>query len=87
MNRRDNRDVLRQRIHVETLFLTRSALAFRESARHFFTVTQEGPPAAAGPLSIPGSCNYHVCRQLYWPDLGLREGQGTHIEYCPSWTK
>jgi hypothetical protein len=87
INRRDNRDVLRQRVHAETLFLTGSTSAFRESARHFFAVAQEGPPAAAGPTYIPGSCNYHVCRQLYWPNLDVREGQDIHIEYCPSWAK
>ena len=88
LNYRENRDVLRQRVCAETLFLTGSAAAFREPSRHFLTVAKEGPPAAAGnSLYIQGACNYHVCRQLYWPYLDPRGNREIHIEYCPRWTR
>ncbi len=88
LNYRDNRDVLHQRLHAETLFLTGSAAAFREPARHFFAVAEEGPPAAAGDsIYLPGGCNYHVCRNFYWPHLDYRGNQEIYVEYCPRWTR
>ncbi|GLY83099.1 hypothetical protein [Actinoallomurus iriomotensis] len=91
LNRQDNRDVLHQRLHAETLFLTGSTAAFREPARHFFAVAEEGPPAAARALGkylyIQGACNYHVCRLFYWPYLDSRGNREIHVEYCPRWTR
>ncbi|WP_345367223.1 hypothetical protein [Actinoallomurus liliacearum] len=88
LNYQDNRDVLRQRLYAETLFLTGSAAAFREPARHFFALAKEGPPAAAGnSIYLQGGCNYHVCRQFYWPHLDSRGNREVHVEYCPRWTR
>ncbi|MFC4005850.1 hypothetical protein ACFOY2_01355 [Nonomuraea purpurea] len=87
LNYRDNRDVLRQRVHAETLILTGSAPAFRQPARHFFAVAKEGPPAAATSLYLAGGCNYHVCRYFYWPHLDEGDGQEIHVEYSPSWAR
>lgn len=87
LNYQENRDVLHQRVHAETLFLTGSAAAFREPARHFFAVAKEGPSAAVTSLYISGACNYHVCRLFYWPHLDPGGGQDIHVEYCPPWTK
>ncbi|MET7333836.1 hypothetical protein [Nonomuraea sp. NPDC005650] len=86
LNYRENRDALHQRVHAETLFLTGSAAAFRQPARHFFAVANEGPPAAATSLYISGACNYHVCRLFYWPNLDPGRGQDIHVEYSPRWT-
>ncbi|MFD1935695.1 MULTISPECIES: hypothetical protein [Nonomuraea] len=87
LNFHENRDALHQRVHAETLFLTGSAAAFREPARHFFAVAKEGPVAAARSLYISGACNYHVCRLFYWPHLDPGGGQDIHVEYCPPWTR
>ncbi|MGW5445022.1 hypothetical protein [Streptomyces asiaticus] len=76
-----NAEPLRQHIHAETLFLTGTTRAFRESARHVFAVTNEGPPAAATQLYLPGpGCNYHTCRSL-----GLHAGGDFHMAYSPRW--
>ncbi|WP_174567381.1 hypothetical protein, partial [Actinomadura kijaniata] len=83
----ENRDVLRQHRYAETLFLTGSAAAFREAARHFFAVAKHGPPAAArDSLYLSVGCNYHVCRQFYWPHIDPRGNREIHFAYCPTWT-
>lgn len=88
LNFRDNRDVLLQRLHAETLFLIGSTAAFRQSARHFFTVAREGPPAAArSSVYLQGACNYHFCQNFYWPHLDSRGNRDIHIEYCPRWSR
>uniref|UniRef100_UPI002F90E945 hypothetical protein n=1 Tax=Streptomyces sp. NBC_01592 TaxID=2975889 RepID=UPI002F90E945 len=84
----ENRNLLHQHVHAETLFLTGSTTAFREAAPHIFTVTKEGPPAAATELYISGGCNYHVCRSLYhWPDLYAHGWEQIHVEFCPPWSR
>ncbi|MEU6715604.1 hypothetical protein ABZ897_29420 [Nonomuraea sp. NPDC046802] len=88
MNYREYKDVLRQRVHAETLILTGSAATFRQPARHFFAVAKEGPPAAAATsIYLPRGCNYHLCRSLYWPDPDPGDGQPIHLEYSPSWAR
>ncbi|MGW2326677.1 hypothetical protein ACWC5C_13010 [Streptomyces sp. NPDC001700] len=82
-------DRLRQHVHAETLFLTGTTRAFRESARQIFAVTNDGPPAAATQLYLPGpGCNYHVCRSLYvWQSPQAHDGQDLHVTYAPRWVK
>ena len=87
-NHQEHRDVLHQRLHAETLFLTGSTAAFREQARHFFALAKEGPPAAAGnSLYLLGGCNYHVCRGFDWTYREPRGSCRVHVEYCPRWTR
>lgn len=82
-------DLLRQRVHAETLFLTGNTKAFREAARHVFAVTKEGPPAAATELYLPGpGCNYHACRGLFaWEDLHPHDRADFHVAFTPRWVK
>ncbi|MFD8542408.1 hypothetical protein [Streptomyces sp. NPDC059649] len=82
-----NGNLLRWHLHAETLFLTGTTRAFRESAPPFFAVTKEGPPAAATELYLPGpGCNYHVCR-----DFSARQGlhpqsqDEFHVVFSPRW--
>ncbi|MFI9047405.1 hypothetical protein [Streptomyces sp. NPDC053427] len=83
-----NKNLLHQHVHAETLFLTGSTTAFREAAPHIFTVTKEGPPAAATQLYISGGCNYHVCRSIYhWPDMDTHGWDQFHVEFRPSWSR
>ncbi|MEU9112743.1 hypothetical protein AB0D04_13300 [Streptomyces sp. NPDC048483] len=84
----ENRNLLHQHVFAETLFLTGSSMAFREAAPHIFTVTKEGPPAAATELYITGGCNYHVCRSIYHrADLHAHNGEQIHVEFCPPWSR
>jgi len=82
-------DQLRQHVHAETLFLTGTTRTFRESARHVFAVTNEGPPAAATQLYLPGpGCNYHACRSLYvWQGPQAHAWQDLHVTYTPRWVR
>ncbi|MFE1771902.1 hypothetical protein [Streptomyces sp. NPDC059008] len=84
-----DRDLLRPHVHAETLFLTGTTRAFRESARHVFAVTKEGPPAAATELYIPGpGCNYHLCRGLYtWKNPQAHDREHIHVVFSPRWAK
>ncbi|TJZ57103.1 hypothetical protein FCH28_06460 [Streptomyces piniterrae] len=83
-----NQPFLRQHFFAETLFLTGDTSAFRDAAGDVFAVTKEGPPAAATRLYLPGGCNYHVCRGLYyWSDVHAHEVEQFHVEFSPPWTK
>ncbi|BDM69571.1 hypothetical protein HEK616_30580 [Streptomyces nigrescens] len=84
---RRNGDPLRRCLHAETLFLTGTTSAFRESARHVFAVTKEGPPAAATELYLPGpGCNYHACRSFYTSQgLPGHDQAEFHVAFTPRW--
>lgn len=87
-NRRHG-DLLRPHLHAETLFLTGTTRAFRESARHLFAVTTEGPPAAATELYLPGpGCNYHVCRTFSArKGLHAHTREDFHVVFSPRWVR
>ncbi|WDT58291.1 hypothetical protein [Streptomyces sp. G7(2002)] len=89
LGRQRNGDLLRQRVHAETLFLTGTTRAFRESARPVFAVTKEGPPTAATELYLPGpGCNYHTCRGLYvWKNPHAHDREHIHVVFSPHWVK
>jgi hypothetical protein len=85
---RKNSNLLRQAIYAETLFLTGTTTAFQKAAQEIFAVTKDGPPHAATKHYIPGSCNYHVCRDLYdCPDLEEHDWDQFHVEFCPQWAR
>ncbi|MFD7259241.1 hypothetical protein [Streptomyces sp. NPDC059874] len=67
----ENRDLFHQHVHAETLFVTGSAKAFRETAGLFHDVAANGPgPGPAG--------DRHYCAQLRHGDDSARV---IHIEY------
>ncbi|MER5635479.1 hypothetical protein ABT095_00795 [Kitasatospora sp. NPDC002227] len=78
---RENRDVFHQHLHAETLFMTGSAKLFRETARHFLDLAQDGPGhAAAHPSSS------HFCTEFHGTDGTLAPtARQLHIEYCEEW--
>ncbi|WP_329518764.1 hypothetical protein [Spirillospora sp. NBC_01491] len=83
----ENRDLLRQHVYGETLFMTGSTSAFRRQARHFFDAAKTGPKVAArGYPYFPGGCNYHYCT-VFDDDLPEADQQLVHVEYLPSWTR
>ncbi|NXY96012.1 hypothetical protein HYE82_16765 [Streptomyces sp. BR123] len=73
MDRHDwaQREVLRQHVHGDTLFLTGSTRTFRRSAGLFADLARNGPAQAA---AFPDS---HYCRRLY---CGPRDRE-LHVEY------
>ncbi|MFD9727934.1 hypothetical protein [Streptomyces sp. NPDC059072] len=70
----ENRDLFHQHVHAETLFVTGSARAFRETAGHFHDVAAHGPGHTAD--------NRHYCAQLGHGDDSARD---IHIEYSDAW--
>ncbi|MFK0252199.1 hypothetical protein [Streptomyces sp. NPDC090445] len=73
MDRHDwaNREVFRQHVHGDTLFLTGSARTFRRTSGLFADLARNGPAQAA---AFPDS---HYCQRLY---CGPRD-RDLHIEY------
>ncbi|MFJ8013117.1 hypothetical protein [Streptomyces sp. NPDC096339] len=69
----ENRDLFHQHVHAETLFVTGSAKAFRETAGHFHDVAAHGPGRTA---------DRHYCAQLRHGDDSSRD---IHIEYSDAW--
>ncbi|MFE2329330.1 hypothetical protein ACFXD5_36435 [Streptomyces sp. NPDC059385] len=69
----ENRDLFHQHVHAETLFVTGSAKAFRETAGHFHDVAAHGPGHTA---------DRHYCARLHHGDDSARE---IHIEYGDAW--
>jgi hypothetical protein len=76
-----NRDLFRQHVHADTLFMTGTAKVFRETAGRFFDVAREGPGF------IPGHPNYpHFCTEFHRLDGILAAGaRDVHVEYCTRW--
>ncbi|MFI5979893.1 hypothetical protein ACIBEA_03335 [Streptomyces sp. NPDC051555] len=76
----ENRDLFHQHLHAETLFMTGSAEAFGETARHFFDV------ARSGPRYVPVRPGYpHFCTELHSNDGILGDAREIRIEYCDQW--
>ncbi|MFE2866227.1 hypothetical protein [Embleya sp. NPDC059259] len=78
---RENRDLFRQHVHADTLFMTGTAKVFRETAGRFLDVAREGPGF------VPGHPNHgHFCTEFHGldriPAPGARE---IHVEYCTRW--
>ncbi|MFE3627612.1 hypothetical protein [Streptomyces goshikiensis] len=75
---REDRDVFRQHVHSETLFMTGSARTFRDGAALFADLARHGPHQV---LAHPGT---HYCRRLF-----SDSGREVHIEYAapsaPTW--
>ncbi|MEU8772549.1 hypothetical protein [Streptomyces sp. NPDC048606] len=74
----DDRDDFRQHVHADTLFMTGTPRAFRDSAPLFADVAGQGPGQA---LAFP---DRHYCQRLY----PCHRGSGNrelHIEYRQRW--
>ncbi|MEV7521084.1 hypothetical protein [Streptomyces sp. NPDC091371] len=71
----ENRDLFHQHVHAETLFVTGSAKAFRETAGLFHDVAAHGPGRGH-------TGDGHYCAQLRHGDDSARV---IHIEYRGAW--
>ncbi|GGT09520.1 MULTISPECIES: hypothetical protein [Streptomyces] len=77
---RENRDLLHQHVHAETLFVTGSAKVFRDTAEHFLEVAREGPGHTPTHRRCP-----HFCTRLYTDAGILANGREIHIQYRDRW--
>jgi hypothetical protein len=77
---RENRDLLHQHVHAETLFVTGSAKVFRDTAERFLEVAREGPGHAPAHRRCP-----HFCTRLYMNAGILANGREIHIQYRDRW--
>lgn len=69
-----------QHLHAGTLFMTGSAKAFGETARHFLDVARNGPGY------VPVHPNHPYFRTESHSDDGvLGDAREIHIEYCDEW--
>jgi hypothetical protein len=77
---RENRDLFRQHLHAETLFMTGSADLFRVTAGHFLEVARHGPGFAES-----GSRAAHYCERFHSGDGVLGVAREIHVEYVTPW--
>lgn len=86
----DDRYTIHQHLYAETLFLTGTSGAFRETARHVFALAADGPPRAAeyyGHDYYAWGCNYHHCSNLYDRDRLPRNCRQLHMTFHPTWAR
>ncbi|MFJ3514036.1 MULTISPECIES: hypothetical protein [unclassified Streptomyces] len=77
---RENRDLFRQHVHAETLFMTGSAPVFGATAHHFFDVARNGPGHVPVHRGYP-----HFCTSLHSNAGVLGDAREIHIEYSDQW--
>ncbi|MGO1055211.1 hypothetical protein [Crossiella sp. CA198] len=73
---RENRDLLNEQVHADTVFLAGSAPVFRQTASLFFDLAQLTPEP--GPDS-------HVCTEFHSGDGVLGNARQIHVEYHSDW--
>ncbi|GAA2816244.1 hypothetical protein [Crossiella cryophila] len=73
---RENRDLLNEQVHADTLFLAGSPTVFRQTADRFFDLVQ------LSPAPEPGS---HVCTEFHSGDGVLGNAREIHVEYHTNW--
>ncbi|SDX05579.1 hypothetical protein SAMN05216215_100766 [Saccharopolyspora shandongensis] len=79
-HRRENADLLHERIHADTLFLTGSAPVFRETADRFLDIAFRAPGSAPGEETP-----HHCCTEFHEFDGILRNSGGIHVQYHARW--
>ncbi|GAA2838378.1 hypothetical protein [Crossiella cryophila] len=77
---RDNQDLLNERSHADTVFLSGSAPVFRHTADRFFDLAFRAPGTAPG--EDPAD---HVFSRIDWDEGVLGNARGIHVEYRPRW--
>ncbi|MFJ1704678.1 hypothetical protein [Kitasatospora sp. NPDC088346] len=77
---RENRDLFRQHLHAETLFMTGSAKVFGETAGKFLDLAVEGPAHVSAHPAGP-----HFCTEFHAREGVLGTARELHIEYREAW--
>ncbi|MFG2623967.1 hypothetical protein [Streptomyces sp. NPDC048473] len=77
---KENRDLFRQHLHADTLFMTGSAKVFEETAHRFLDIANQGPGYA--PINRD---HQHFCTEFHWNEGVLGKAREIHIEYCDRW--
>ncbi|MCK2244589.1 MULTISPECIES: hypothetical protein [unclassified Crossiella] len=73
---RENRDLLNEQVHADTVFLAGSAPVFRQTASRFFDLAQLTPEPDA-----------HVCTEFHSGDGVLGNAREIHVEYHADWAR
>ncbi|MCP2260960.1 hypothetical protein LX15_004680 [Streptoalloteichus tenebrarius] len=77
---RENRDLIDEQVHAETLFLTGSAKVFRETSGRFFDIALHGfAHVRAHPR------NPHYCTEFHSTEGVLGNAREIHVQYCEQW--